>query len=343
MRNFFLLSLGVLFSSFIFFQQPPLVQAAPALQITPVGKEIDPASNPQEATASLEASMSGVASESTSLASPAAEVVVKIQQKTDQDITETSGRQKSVLAAYLDDHPIGPLNWHNFLQKAIRKAIASGLPANMVVLLLLFPIIASIVAFSRHIIGLKGYGIYIPAVLSVAFASTGIVTGVVVFIAVLTSALLTRSIIKHFKLPILPRTAMLLLGVSVACLALLLITAVLKVDLVLNISIFPLLIIILLTENFMETQLFNSQKEALSITFETLLIAVCCSLLISSEALQKFVVLRPEITLLGVGILNLAIGRYTGLRVLEFMRFKDLIGEEKNFKRTMSDNQEEEE
>ncbi|MPM64841.1 hypothetical protein SDC9_111732 [bioreactor metagenome] len=295
-----------------------------------------------EASASLEASLSASATESGKLSSASAEVEGKIQKKTDEDITATTGKQKSVLAAYLDEHPIGALNWHNFIQKAIRKAIAAGLPANIIVLLLIFPIIASIVAFSRHIIGLKGYGIYIPAVLSVAFASTGIFTGVVAFIAVLASAIITRSLLKHLRLPVLPRTAMLLLGVSVTILALLLIGSISSLDLVLNISIFPLLIIILLTENFMETQLFNSQKEALSITFETLLIAVLCSFLITSETLQKFVILRPELVLLLVGALNFAIGRYTGLRLLEFLRFKDLIGEERNFKQNSGDNQEEE-
>jgi hypothetical protein len=251
--------------------------------------------------------------------------VEKLQQKTDQDITETSGQKKSVLAAYLDEHPIGKFSWNNFIQKAIRKAIASGMPANIIVILLIFPIIASLVAFSRHIVGLKGFGIYIPAVLSVAFVSTGIITGITVFIAVLLTALLTRPILKKFRLPMLPRTAMLLLCVSTAILALMLIASVYNINLVINISIFPLLIIILLTENFIETQLLSSQKEALEITFETLIIAVLCSLIIGSELIQKFVILRPELTLIGVALINLAIGRYTGLRLLEYLRFKNLF------------------
>lgn len=287
------------------------------------------------------------ASDSAKLSSPSAEVVEKLQQKTDQDITETSGQKKSVLAAYLDEHPIGALSWNNIIQKAIRKAISSGMPANIIVILLIFPIIASLVAFSRHVIGLKGFGIYIPAVLSVAFVSTGILTGIVVFAAVLFTALMTRPALKKLKLPMLPRTAMLLMSVSIAILALMLIGSIYNISIVINISIFPLLIIILLTENFMETQLFSSQKEALQITFETLLIAVLCSLILGSETIQKFVILRPELTLIGVAIINLAIGKYTGLRFLEYLRFKDLFdqnGKFSKFKDTSSggDSQEEE-
>jgi len=293
-----------------------------------------------------DASGAAETTDSAKLSSPSAEIVEKLQQKTDQDITETSGQKKSVLAAYLDEHPIGALSWNNFLQKAIRKAIVNGMPANIVVILLIFPIIASLVAFSRHVIGLKGFGIYIPAVLSVAFVSTGILTGIVVFAAVLLTALITRPILKKLKLPMLPRTAMLLLCVSVAVLALMLVSSIYNVNLIFNISIFPLLIIILLTENFMETQLLSSQKEALEITFETLLMAVLCSLILGSESIQKFVILRPELTLFMVAIINVAIGKYTGLRILEYLRFKDLFDQDakfNKFKDISSDNSQEEE
>ena len=121
------------------------------------------------------------------------------------------------------------------------------------------------------------------------------------------------------------------MSVSVAILALMLIASVYSINFIINISIFPLLIIILLTENFMETQLFSSQKEALQITFETLLIAILCSLIIGSEVLQKFVILRPELTLVGVALINLAIGKYTGLRFLEYLRFRNLFNQDAKF------------
>jgi len=198
---------------------------------------------------------------------------------------------------------------------------------------------------SRHVIGLKGFGIYIPAVLSVAFVSIGVVTGVIIFAAVLITALLTRPLMKKLKLPLLPRTAMLLLSVSISILALLLVGSVYKVSLIVDVSIFPLLIIILLTENFMESQLFSSQKEALQITFETLLIAILGSVLIGSETLQKLVILRPELTLISVALINLAIGKYTGLRLLEYWRFRDLLdqGKSARFKNKNGDNNSEEE
>lgn len=276
----------------------------------------------------LESSPTATATEEGSLASASAQAQQQLQEKKDQDLTETTGRQKDKLVAYLDEHPIDPLAWYNPLQHAIRQAVANGLPANIVVLLLLFPVIASIIAFARHVIGLKGFGVFIPAVLSVAFVSTGIFTGVVIFMAVLLAATIAKLSLRRLHLPLLPRTAMLLWVVSLLVVLMLVGSSWFGLTSLLTLNIFPLLIVMLITENFISTQLFSSQKEALSITFETLLVAVLCAFIISMENVQQLVLLYPELSLLGVAILNFLVARYTGLRLLEKLRFQAIIEEE---------------
>lgn len=266
-----------------------------------------------------DASLSGAVS------SPSAEVQQIIQEKRDQDITETGGNQKSKLAQYLDDHPIPALNWYNALQHGIRGAINRGLPANIVVLIILFPVITAIISASRHLIGLQGFGIYIPAVMSVAFASTGIGTGVLVFVAVLLATILFRTPLQKLKLQYLPRTALLLWGVSMFILGLLIIAAYAGFNGFLTLNIFPLLIIILLIENFMETQLSSTRNQAVQLTIETLLLATVCSLLIGWEPIQKAVLLNPEITIIGVALFNILTGKYSGLRLLEYIRFRSIM------------------
>jgi len=290
-----------------------------------------PSLNPtQQAQLQLEEDQAAAtaAAETTEEASPAAKVEEKIKEKQAEDITETTGEQKSKLAAFLDQHPIGKLTWHNFLQHAIRSAIDKGLPANIIVLLLLFPTIAALIAGSRHVIGLRGFGIYIPAVLSVAFVSTEILTGSIVFLAVLFAAIVSHKIVKKLRFPYLPRTSMILWGVSIIILGLLIVSSHLAFFELLTINIFPILILILLTENFMSSQLFSSQKESLRTTLETMIIAIICSLIINQEIVQQFVLLRPEITLLATAILNFLIANYTGLRLLEMIRFKTILADQ---------------
>ncbi len=302
-----LASAVVLLSLFTLVLTPVAAQATPSAQATEV-----PLILVEPATPSAEASASAIVEE-------------KIQAKRDQDITETTGKQKSKLAAYLDEHPAEPLSWHNVLQHAIRKAIDSGLPANIVVLIILFPAITAIISASRHLIGLQGFGIYIPAVLAVAFVSTGISTGVLLFVVVLLATMLLRPITQQLKLQYLPRTALLISGVSLIILLLLITASITGFNAIIGVNIFPLLIMILLMENFMETQLSSTKSQAVQLTLETLFIAVFCSLLIGWEGLQQTVLLNPELTIIFVALGNIIVGKYQGLRLLEYIRFRTII------------------
>jgi hypothetical protein len=72
-------------------------------------------------------------------------------------------------------------------------------------------------------------------------------------------------------------------------------------------------------------QLFNSQKEAIRLTSETLVLAIACSLFMGWETVQKFVLLWPELTLIMIAIVNIGLGRYNGLILLEHWRFQSII------------------
>jgi hypothetical protein len=92
-----------------------------------------------------------------------------------------------------------------------------------------------------------------------------------------------------------------------------------------SMSIFTILIIMLLTENFMETQLSSSQSEAIQLTVETLVLAIFCSFIIGSRDIQSLVILNPEMTMMAVVVANMIVGRYSGLRLLEYFRFRSLL------------------
>lgn len=298
------------------FAQPVLAQRATPVPILQLNSD---------ATSSATATDSSlIATDSSELASPAATLTPRTPEK-NQDITEPTGTTKDKLVLWLEQNPIGDLSPLNPLQYVLRRAISNGLSVNIVVLILLFPIITSIIAFTRHIIGLKGFGIYIPAVLSVAFVSTGIINGIVLFLIILGAAMLTRKVVRRLKMQALPRTAMLLWGVSLVVLLVLVALAFLPANTLLTINIFPLLIIMLLTENFMESQLITSQSEATQLTLETLVTAIVCSVIVGNESVQQQVILHPELMLITVAAVNIIVSRYTGLRLLEWIRFRSVI------------------
>ncbi|MCL2110588.1 hypothetical protein FWH30_03365 [Microgenomates group bacterium] len=273
----------------------------------------------------LVASEAAVASESDRVNLVPEETRQTIQETKDQDLTETISTKTDDLTLLVEEQELGPLSWHNFLRHQIRTAISHGLPTNIIVILLIFPLVAAIIAFSRHVIGLKGFGIYAPAVLSVVFVSTGVRLGILLFIVVIGCAMLMRALIKRFSLPHLPKTALILWGVSTLVLVILLVAANFSWDMLLKLGIFPLLVIILLSENFMSTELFSSQTQALKLTVETVTMAAVCAMLISSNYLQSIVILNPELTLITTCLIDVLIGRFTGLRLLEYVRFHKLM------------------
>jgi len=276
----------------------------------------------------LSSSESAKSTTSGETTSPSEIVNEKIQEKKDKDLTDTSGKQKSELALFLENNPPSELSWNNFLQHSIRKAVAGGVPANVIVLVLLFPVAATLIAASRHIVGLKGFGIYIPTVLSVAFVSTGILPGLIIFVAISLTTLLTNKIFKKTKLPYLPRTALMLWTISIGIFALLMLAPILNLTNLMSVNIFPVLILVLLSENFLDAQARSKESHAIGLTIETIVLAIISSWLLNWDLLQKLALREPELLLVVTALVSIAIGKFSGLRVSERLRFGAIIEEE---------------
>ncbi len=282
----------------------------------------------ESATQSADATMAAQSTESAGLASPSAQTEQRIREKIDQDITEISGKQKSKLTAFLEANPPGPLSWNNFLQHGIRYAVEEGVQPNIIVLVLLFPLIASLIAASRHVIGLRGFGIYIPAVLSVALVSTGVIEGLLIFLAIVMAALIAKRVLKRSQLAYLPRTALLLWTVSLGIFGIIMLAPVLNLVTLMSVNIFPILILVLLAENFLDAQARTKQSEALALTLETIGLAVLAGFILKWEPMQQFALVEPELLIIVIGLLDLVIGKFVGLRLSERLRFRSLIEEE---------------
>lgn len=252
---------------------------------------------------------------------------LKIQQveQPKENITAPTPKIKGKLESYLVEHTLKPLSITNFLQHAVRRAVENGVPATTIVLVLLFPLVAAIIAASRHMIGIRGFGIFLPAVLSVVFVATGIIEGLLLFLTIIVVATGARMLVKKMKLQYLPRMALLLWFVSLAVFGLLFIAPFLNLITITSLSIFPILMMILLAENFINIHSGMSMKEAISMSMETLVMALICSFVLQLEFLQKFVLVNPEISVVIVALLDIFMGKYVGLRFLEYKKFKEII------------------
>jgi len=243
------------------------------------------------------------------------------------DITQKTEETLGPLEALLRDQKLGPVWPANPLKYAIRGAVSSGVPANTIVLLLLLPVVASVIAAARHLIGLRGFGIFLPAALSVVFVATGPIVGIGLFLVIVIISTFTRLTLRKFKIKLqyLPRMALILWVVSLSVLSVLFLAPVIRRPEVTNVSIFAVLVLALLAEDFIRVQLGKSFKTAINLTTETVILALVSFIFLTLKSLQQFALLNPEILLVSVFVFDFVIGRYVGLRVMEIWRFRKII------------------
>ena len=211
------------------------------------------------------------------------------------------------------------------LKIAMRKAVSEGVSPNTLVLLFLFPLVAALVAFSRQVVGVSGFGMITPALLSVAFLSTGGLAGVVLLFFILGVATLGRMLIKKVKVPYFPKLAILIWVVSMAVLILLLMSPLIGLERLMSVGIFPIMLFVLLAETFIEAQITRSISTSMWMTVETVIVALIAYKLMSAPWIQSQVLLHPEISVIGILGLDYLIGAYKGLRLLEIWRFRKLL------------------
>jgi hypothetical protein len=243
------------------------------------------------------------------------------------DITQKTEETLGPLETLLREQKLGPVWPSNPIKYAIRGAVTAGVPANTIVLLLLLPAVASIIAAARHLIGLRGFGIFLPAALSVVFVATGPIVGIALFLIIVVISTFTRITLRRLKIKLqyLPRMALILWVVSLSVLGVLFLTPVIRRPEITNVSIFAVLILALLTEDFIRVQLGKSFKTAMNLTSETVILALVSFIFLTLKSLQEYALLNPEILLGSVFVFDFIIGRYVGLRIMEIWRFRKLI------------------
>jgi len=211
--------------------------------------------------------------------------------------------------------------WNGFNSIKILKeyAILQGINANTIAMLLLLPVIATLVSFLHYYVGLTGYGIFMPTMIAVIFLSTGIFGGISLFALILGISLISNAVLKKFKLHFWPARAINLVFISLGVMVL---NRAYKTTIT---DIYAIMIMILLVEEFVRTQLIKSKNEAWSLTFGTLLLASLGAGMMNISIIQSWVLNNPDITVLSIIIANIIIGSYRGIRLTEIGRFSKAI------------------
>lgn len=200
----------------------------------------------------------------------------------------------------------------------------NGVPEHMLVWIFMLPLALTLAVIGRQIIGIKGFSISAPILIGFAFSAIGLQSGVIMFTAVLGAGFLTKLILGKMRLLYLPKMALIILGTIIAVTALIPVLPY-KDDIQFYYATFAFLILILSTEQFSSLFIERGPRRTLGAALETLLMSTTIFFLIEWAWLQDTVLAYPLLVILAAILVNLFLGKWTGLRMSEYIRFKDII------------------
>lgn len=208
--------------------------------------------------------------------------------------------------------------------------IAGGVQAETVFLILILPFIALLVSFFRHFLGLKTFGMYESLILAYAlyFISPDFLVGLkfglpIIFIAWLVSET-TRRVLLGVKLHHISKVSLKISIASILTLALLAIAAYFDRSGFFTISALPIVIILALVESASIFQIKRGATKTNLISLETLIVSLISYFIISNVWVRDFTLSYSYLVILPV-VGNFIVGRFSGLRLSEYLRFKNIF------------------
>jgi hypothetical protein len=190
-------------------------------------------------------------------------------------------------------------------------------------ILILVPVGALMICVLRNIIGFPTFGIFMPVLMALAFRNTGLFFGLGIFAGVVLIGYVVRRWIDKLRLLLVPRLSVLLTLVIIAFTALALVGSKLGLREFMAVGLLPFVILTMIIERFFVLIEESGAPAALRTAAGSAAVAVITYELIHVNSLQLTFFVYPEL-LFAVAALQILLGRYTGYRLSELLRFRRL-------------------
>jgi hypothetical protein len=195
----------------------------------------------------------------------------------------------------------------------------------LVEFLLLLPLAALLICIYRNVIGIQSFGTFAPALVGLAFRDWHSLPGILIFMGIVVVGWMLRRVLDQYHLLQVPRTAFLLTLVVI----LLIITVMAcnsgnpPLAATQYVSLFPMIILTGMIERFWTLETEDGPAASLRTLLATMFMAVTIALFLSLRPLVHHMFRYPE-TLGLVMAAQLLLGRYTGYKLTELWRFREL-------------------
>jgi hypothetical protein len=212
----------------------------------------------------------------------------------------------------------------------IDNLISNGFPIDLIAIILLLSIGALVVSIFRQVIGFSSFGIYSPILFALSIAALGVPISLLLLLIWAVAKIITSFFCKKIYLLHNAKTTMLIILYFLFLITVVSLDSIFKTNLVdIDIfttvfSLFPIVFIIIVTDKVFNEgfKIFNWGWVVSFVEF--LIISFVVRWLLNRIWLKHLLLSYPEIIIL-ILILNIFIGRFTGLQVLEYFRFMPMI------------------
>ena len=190
-------------------------------------------------------------------------------------------------------------------------------------LLLLIPFGALVVVIMRNLVGIRTSGTFLPILIAMTFIQTSLLSGLALFILIVSLGLILRSYLSRLNLLLVPRISAVLVFVIVIYVFIAVTSYKLGSELGLMVSFFPMIIISWTIERMSILWEEEGPKEVFIQGGGSLLTASLVYLLMTNRYIEHLSYSFPELLLVVLAVI-LCIGSYTGYRLSELSRFEPM-------------------
>lgn len=210
-----------------------------------------------------------------------------------------------------------------FVSKFVNSLSNTGISIFGIYVFLIIPFLLTLVAFFRHFVGFSTIGIFIPVWITILMFKFGSIFIPIFFVFFLLNYCL-HFLFRNFNLLYAPRiTLFITINILTFILFSNILASIFWIELSVESSIY-LIVMAILFEKMILVITGKELNEYKKVLIYTLIISYIWYFIFSLDIVAQLVLSYPEIILLLIPV-NFMIGRFTGLRITEYFRFREII------------------
>ena len=199
-----------------------------------------------------------------------------------------------------------------------------GMSQDLLKVLLMIPLGAFVTVVFRNVIGIETFGTFLPALIAAAARETGLLWGLIGFILIIAITATIRKGLDWMQLLHSPKMAVILAVVVVVMMTMTAGGVHFGLFHLAQMTLFPIAILAITAERFAIMTEEQGIIKAMQLMFTTSIVIAAAYAVMSSIFMQSLFLAFPELLLI-VMALNMWLGRWVGMRLSEYYRFRHLM------------------